>query len=317
MVEKEKLKISYETLWKSIIRPERDIYSIKDLGNPRFSFKGKNYLRKDYDLISSEGYIMKCSFFEPESSSRPKVVMPVVLYLHGNSSSRLEGIKMVFEILKEDINFFVVDFPGCGLSEGEYISLGYHESRDVKIIIDFLEKQPGVGHIGIWGRSMGAATTMIYAHKDERVKAIVMDSPFADFSILAKELVLKQIKLPNFLIEGAIKIVKKTVLKKNGLDIELLKPIDFAPKTKIPAMFIHANNDDLINNKHSEMLINAYGGKNKKLRKCEGNHNSKRSHKLIKEISEFFYGHLINDIQNNNINEIKERTDKSSDDNNN
>ena len=120
MEEKENPKISYETLWKYIIRPERTIYKKRDLGNPSFSLKGKNYVRKDYNLISSEGYLMKCSFFEPEPFYRPKRVMPVVLYLHGNSSSRLEGISNLKEILKLDINFFVVDFPGCGLSEGEY-----------------------------------------------------------------------------------------------------------------------------------------------------------------------------------------------------
>jgi pimeloyl-ACP methyl ester carboxylesterase len=299
MEEKENPKISYETLWKYIIRPERTIYKKRDLGNPSFSLKGKNYVRKDYNLISSEGYLMKCSFFEPEPFYRPKRVMPVVLYLHGNSSSRLEGISNLKEILKLDINFFVVDFPGCGLSEGEYISLGYHESRDVRIIINFLEKIPGVGVIGLWGRSMGAATTILYAHKDERVKAIVMDSPFADFNILAKELVLKKIKLPNFLIEGVLKIVKKTIINKNGLDIDKLKPIESAPKAKQPALFIHADNDELIDKKHSEMLINAYGGKIKKLKKCEGTHNSKRSYKIIKDIAEFFYGYLVTEIQNN------------------
>ena len=267
MVEQEKPKISYETLWKAIIRPCRDIYKIKDLGNPKFSFFARTYIRKDYDLISSEGYLMKCSFYEPEILFRPKKIMPVVLYLHGNSSSRLEGMGVLREVLKRDMNLFTIDFPGCGLSEGDYISLGYHESRDVKVVVDFIEKLPGVGNIGLWGRSMGAATTMIYAHKDDRIKAIVMDSPFADFSILAKELVLKQIKLPNFLIDGALKIVNMTVRKKNGLDIEKLKPIDSAPKTKQPAIFVHANNDELINNRHSEMLLNAYGGKNKKLKR--------------------------------------------------
>ena len=231
MEQKEKVKYSYETLWKFIIRPPRDDYDEDNLGHPVFMFKGKTFLRKDYDLISSEGYIMKCSFFEPDEMNRPSQIMPVVLYLHGNSSSRLEGIGMLKELLKRDINLFVVDFPGCGLSEGEYISLGYHESHDLKILVDFIEKLPGVGYIGLWGRSMGAATTMIYSHTDDRIKAIVMDSPFADFSLLAKELVLKQIKLPNFLVEGALKIIKMTVKKKNGLDIEKLKPIESAPLT--------------------------------------------------------------------------------------
>ena len=262
----EKPKISYETLWKFIIRPPRDNYTEDLMIQPMFKFKGRNYIREDFNLISSEGYNMKCSFFEPEVYDRPNKIMPVVLYLHGNSSSRLEGINMLKVLLKNNINLFVVDFPGCGLSEGEYISLGYHESHDVKIIVDFIDKLPGVGYVGIWGRSMGAATTMIYAHKDKRIKAICMDSPFADFSLLAKELVLKQIKLPNFLIEGALKIIRKTIINKNGLDINKLKPIDAAPKTTQPAIFIHANNDELIDNKHSDMLISAYMGKDKCLR---------------------------------------------------
>ena len=180
----------------------------------------------------------------------------------------------------------------------------------MKTIIDFIEKIPGVGQIGLWGRSMGAATTMIYSHRDERIKAIVMDSPFADFNILAKELVLKQIKLPNFLIDGALKIVRSTIKKKNGLDIEKLKPIDSAPKTKQPAIFIHAKNDELINNNHSDMLFATYGGKIKKIIKCEGHHNTRRHYKIIREIGEFFYDHLVNQSQNNkNNNSNKEETD--------
>ena len=52
--------------------------------------------------------------------------MPVVIYLHGNSSSRIEGLNVARELLKRNINLFVFDFAGSGLSEGEYISLGYH-----------------------------------------------------------------------------------------------------------------------------------------------------------------------------------------------
>jgi len=312
MEQKEKVKYSYETLWKFIIRPPRDDYDEDNLGHPVFMFKGRTFLRKDYDLISSEGYIMKCSFFEPDEMYRPSQIMPVVLYLHGNSSSRLEGIGMLKELLKRDINLFVVDFPGCGLSEGEYISLGYHESHDVKILVDFIEKLPGVGYIGLWGRSMGAATTMIYSHTDDRIKAIVMDSPFADFSLLAKELVLKQIKLPNFLVEGALKIIKGTVKKKNGLDIEKLKPIESAPLTTQPAIFIHANSDELIDNKHSEMLINVYKGKDVCFKRCEGKHNTRRPAKIIREVGEFFYKHLVNDYHENFIKTNKENSSKPS-----
>ena len=240
-------KISYETLWKFIIRPPRDEYEEELLGNFVFTYRDKQYQRKDYDLISSEGYIMKCSFIEPTDKYRPTFEMPVVLYLHGNSSSRLEGLNNLEVLLKNNINLFVIDFPGCGLSEGEYISLGYHEKNDVKIIVDFIENLPGISKIGIWGRSMGAATTLLYTYKDPRISAICIDSPFENFKRLAEELVIKQIKLPKFIIDGALKIVQGTVKKKNGLDIYKLKPLENVSNTFQPALFIHAINDELIN----------------------------------------------------------------------
>ena len=285
-------KISYETLWKFIIRPPRDEYDEDILGHSFFTYKHKHYQRKDYDLISSEGYIMKCSFIEPIDECRPSVEMPVVLYLHGNSSSRIEGLNNLEVLLKHNINLFVMDFPGCGLSEGEYISLGYHEKNDVKILIDFIENLPGVSKIGLWGRSMGAATTLLYAYKDPRISAICVDSPFEDFKRLAEELVIKQIKLPKLIIDGALKIVQGTVKKKNGLDIYKLRPIDHVANTYQPALFIHAINDELINVEHSINLFNNYGGQ-KSLKCCDkGGHNTKRPKIVKNEIGNFFYKYL-------------------------
>ena len=306
-MEGENAKFSYESLWKYIIRPPRDEYTESMLGHKLFRFNKKKYQRKDYEIMSTQGYMLKCSFIEPLKDYRPSIEMPVVLYLHGNSSSRLEGLNMAEVLLSRDINLFVMDFAGCGLSEGEYISLGYHESDDVGNIINFLEKLPGVGNIGLWGRSMGAATTMIYSHRDNRVKAICLDSPFADFSRLAKELTAKQINLPGFLINGALSIVRSTVMKKNGLDIDKLKPIDVAEKTFQPAIFVHAINDELINVQHSIDLFNKYGGQEKSLKCCDkGGHNSKRSTMIINEIGEFFrkYLFMINDEKKENDDDI-------------
>lgn len=302
---KEKPKVNYEMLWKFIIRPPRDTYEEDWLGDNIINYRDKIYVRKDYDIINDQGYILKGSFIEPEEDSRPSPEMPVVIYLHGNSSSRLEGLKMLENLLSIDINLFVFDFAGSGLSEGEYISLGYHESNDLKAVIDFLENLPGVGKIGLWGRSMGAATAMIYAHRDERVSCICMDSPFADFDRLARELCLKQVKLPNFVISAALSIVKGTIKKKNGLDISKLRPIDSAPKTGIPAIFIHALKDELININHSIELSEQYNGP-KSLNSCKGGHNSIRPKQIIKRILKFFNENLNGESDENKKGEPRE-----------
>jgi dipeptidyl aminopeptidase/acylaminoacyl peptidase len=164
------------------------------------------------------------------------------------------------ELLKRDINLFVFDFAGCGMSEGEYISLGYHEKNDVKIVVDFVEKLPGVGKIGLWGRSMGAATAMMYSQSDDRIKAICFDSPFSDFTKLARELCKKQVNLPNFLIDMALSFIKGSIKSRNELDIYELTPITYAPKTNTPGFFVHAMNDELIHLDHSLNLFEVYGG---------------------------------------------------------
>jgi dipeptidyl aminopeptidase/acylaminoacyl peptidase len=297
-MKQEKTHFSYEALWKYIIRPPRDNYSEDLLGPTTFIYRGKVYQRKDYDILSSMGYTMKCSLIEPQQAYRPSEEMPLILYLHGNSSSRLEGMRMTEEILKKDINLFLIDFPGCGLSGGEYISLGYHEKDDVGVVIDFLETLPGVGNIGIWGRSMGAATTILYAHKDPRVKAICVDSPFADFRRLAKEITLNHVNLPKFILDTILKFIRKTIKKKNGLDINLLKPIEAAKKTFQPVLFIHANNDELIGYQHSGDLYEIYKGP-KTIRYLEkGGHNSRRPNQIIKKIGEFFKKYLYIDYLN-------------------
>ena len=308
-MQNEDIKYSYETLWKFIIRPPRDEYDEDLLVDSYFTYKNKDYQRKDYDLISSEGYTMKCSLIEPVDSCRPSIEMPLILYLHGNSSSRLEGLGNLKLLLDLNINLFVFDFPGCGLSGGEYISLGYHEKNDVKILMDFIDKIPGVGNIGIWGRSMGAATTLLYTYTDPRVKAICVDSPFERFEKLAEELVIKQINLPKFLIAGALKIIKSTVKSKNGLDISKLNPIEKVEKTFQPAIFVHAINDELINVEHSINLFNNYGGP-KSLKCCDvGGHNTKRPKIVRKEIGEFFKKYLREnaEYENNVTNDIMKK----------
>ena len=276
-MEEQSKKITYESLWKAIIRPPRDYYSEEELGATNFQLYGKSYIRKDFDLIDCHGLILKVSIIEPDTITRPYDIMPIVIYAHANSSSRVEGINIKNCLLKRNINVCTFDFEGSGYSEGEYISLGFHEKNQLKNIVDFIENYPGVGEIGLWGRSMGAATSLIYASIDKRIKAIVVDSPFADFRRVAKEMCMAQVSIPGFLIEGAISIIGKSVYKKNKMKINEIKPIEAVKKCDIPVIFVHARDDDLVNFQHTLDLYNNYRGISKEIKEVNGGHNGKRS----------------------------------------
>ena len=292
MEKEQSFKFSYESLWKFIIRPPRGNYKESDLGPKVFNRRNnKIYTRTDYTILSKRGFLLKCSFFQQELFSRKPFIMPVIIYLHGNSSSRMEGKKLVEFLFDYDINTFIFDFAGCGLSEGSYISLGYHEKNDLETIINFVEKLPGVGNIGLWGRSMGAATTLLYSYCDKRIKAICIDSPFSDIIYLAKDLCYQYAKVPGFIVNSGLSFIKKTIKAINDTDLDNIKPIDFCGMSFIPAFFIHAKYDELIPYEHSLSMFEKYNGK-KFITVVEGGHNTIRGINVVKNVCLFFQKYL-------------------------
>ena len=286
---------NYESLWKAIIRPPKEKYNESELGEKTFYYLNKKILRTDYNILVTRGNIIKSSFFQCLNDEE-KISLPVVIYLHGNCSSRLEGLCLLPYLINENINLFVYDFAGCGLSDGEYISLGYHEKNDLKIIINFLEKFPHVKKIGLWGHSMGAATGIMYTPLDNRIKCLCSDSSFSEFSVLAKELAKKKIKLPDIILDGALKLLKITIKNKNDMDISEINPLDDVKKINVPIIFVHALNDNLIHLEHSLKLFeNCPVNKEQKfILISEGGHNNMRPKFLIKKICRFFNIHLNN-----------------------
>ena len=310
----EEIKYSYENCWKYIIRPPRDDYDLSELELDYFKLKEQiPYIREDYTVLSKRNYLMQCSFYRIDPSKRIPYIRPCVIYLHGNSSSRMEGKKMALYLLNKGIDLFVFDFPGSGKSEGEYISLGYHEKEDVRLIVDFVEKLPGVGNIGIWGRSMGAATALLFSYSDERIKAQCVDSPFAEFRELSITLCKKEINLPEFIINSVLFFLKKTIKKKNGMDIDQLRPIDYAEISKTPTFFIHAMKDELIPYTHTIRIYEKYAG-SKSINIVEGSHNTQRQKHLINKIISFFEKYLKgNKDKDNNKEKYKDEEDNESD----
>lgn len=286
---------SLDTLWQSIIRPQKEKYELKDLGFNEFNIYGRNYTRKDYKIIGHSGNILQCSFYENEQSRHDCESLPVVIFCHGNSSCQKEIKLYLDKVLNENINIFAFDFSGCGKSEGKYISLGYYEKEDLKIIVDFVYKIPNVHSIGLWGHSMGAATIILYAAKDPRISCICVDSSFYDLNILLKEFSEKYITIPNFIFSSAHSMVKKMVFNRNKLDIDKLKPIEQVSKIGIPTLFIHAKKDELIHSDHSLKLYEACGSFFKFINICEGEHNSIRPDHIINKIIDFFKSYLFKD----------------------
>lgn len=146
--------------------------------------------------------------------------------MHGNSSSRVEAIDTVPFLLASNITLFCFDFAGCGISEGEYISLGWYEREDLSVIVEYLRKNRRVSTIGLWGRSMGAVTALLYGDRDPSIGGMVLDSPFSSMKFLVNELAKAHTKIPGIFVSGALKLIKRTIKSKAKFDILKLTPIE-------------------------------------------------------------------------------------------
>jgi len=247
------------------------------MGPPAFTFCGKRFTRTDFTLRTKRGYNLECSHWEPVERATDRI--PVVVYMHGNSSARVEVIPQLSYLLSLGVAVFAFDFAGSGKSDGEYVSLGYYEREDLSCIVAHLRATNVVSTIALWGRSMGAATALMFGSRDPSIACMILDSSFADLTQLCEEMVEKGreqgIVVPNLVVSVAIRMLQSSVKKQAGFNIKHISPIAHADKCFIPALFVAGEHDDFIKKHHSEEIYDKYAG-DKNIIIVEGDHNSPR-----------------------------------------
>ncbi|KAG4126332.1 hypothetical protein ERO13_D10G150800v2 [Gossypium hirsutum] len=281
-----------EQLVNFIIRPPRAEYNPEsDLLDEEFMLKGKWYQRKDIEVKNGRGDVLRCSHYVPLVSPEGKP-LPCVIYCHGNSGCRADASEAAIILLPSNITVFTLDFSGSGLSGGEHVTLGWNEKDDLKAVVDYLRADGNVSLIGLWGRSMGAVTSLMYGAEDPSIAGIVLDSPFSDLVELMLELVdTYKFRLPKFTVKFAIQFMRKSIQKKAKFDITDLNTIKVAKSCFVPALFGHAIGDDFIRPHHSDRIFEAYMG-DKNIIKFEGDHNSPRPQFYFDSINIFFHNVL-------------------------
>ncbi|XP_010530096.1 PREDICTED: uncharacterized protein LOC104806750 isoform X2 [Tarenaya hassleriana] len=268
-----------------VIRPPRAEYDPDQyLWEKDFRLGGTQCRRQDLELTNSRGHTLRCSHYMP-SSSPEDTPLPCVIYCHGNSGCRADANEAVMVLLPSNITVFTLDFSGSGLSDGDH-------SDDLKIVVSYLKNSKLVSRIGLWGRSMGAVTCLLYGAEDPSIAGMVLDSAFSNLFDLMMELVdVYKIRLSKFTVKMAVQYMRRVIQKKAKFDIMDLNCLKVAPKTFIPALFGHATGDKFIQPHHSDLIYKSYLG-NKNIIKFDGDHNSSRPQYYYDSVSIFFYNVL-------------------------
>jgi Serine hydrolase (FSH1) len=119
----------------------------------------------------------------------------------------------------------------------------------------------------------------MFGDRDPSIACMILDSPFADLTLLCEEMVEKAraqgIVVPGLVVSIAIRMLQSSVKKQAGFNLKQISPIAHAEKCFIPALFVAGEHDEFIQKHHSESLHEKYAG-DKNLIIVEGDHNSSR-----------------------------------------
>ena len=243
----------FGNLSKLFIRPPRNNYSASQLGNDKFFINRIAIIRHDFEVMNHLGQKIVCSHFRPLKQSEIAEKLPVVIYCHGNAGSRIEPISLIYHLLPLNITLLCFDFTGSGMSEGEFVTLGHNEVQDLHHVIKYAYENLPVDVIFLWGRSMGAYTSLKYPDPNSRITGIIADSPY--FSLM--DMIMEQNGIvnvvPTMIKRSAAGFIRQNILTKCNLDIYE----ESLAKTKLrkPLLLIIARDDTLVSSVHSEKII--------------------------------------------------------------
>ena len=174
-----------------------------------------------------------------------------VIVLHGHRGARHHCVGIAAALWRRGTNVLLFDHRGRGSSEGERISLGHLETVDVTAAIEYALSRASDVPLGLIGYSMGGAVAMISAARDERVGAVVADSPFASERELVRTLLRKQIGP----LHGPAAALSERLLPYDPREVEPLKEVaKIAPRA---TLFIHGLRDRTCDPEDSVRLYEA------------------------------------------------------------
>ncbi len=125
------------------------------------------------EVVTDDG-IHIAAWYLPAGDGAGPAAATIVL-VHGFGANK-SGILKYGEGLHATYNLVAFDMRNAGRSTGSLTTGGVLERKDLRAIIDWLERTKHPAHLGVLGNSLGAATGLAEAADDQRVEAIALDS---------------------------------------------------------------------------------------------------------------------------------------------
>ena len=219
--------------------------------------RARNHI--DVSVTSHDGLTLRGKYYEFKKGA------PLEILFHGYRGSAERDLSGgVYRCFRLGHNALIVDHRGSGSSDGNVITFGTQESRDLLIWVEFATEQidPNA-RIILTGISMGAATVMTAASMPlpQNVVGILADCGYTSTREIIQK-VMRDLKLP---AKALYPFVRLGALLFGHFDPDATSPIQSMRQCGLPVIFFHGDADDFVPCHMSEENYNACTSEYKRL----------------------------------------------------
>lgn len=232
----------YEYALKRVPEKEEVVNSRTQLNQDWF-----NQTAKEISLTSTRNFkLMGYEFINPN-------VKKWVIVVHGHKTRALKMANYVKGFYDLGYNVLAVDLIGHGKSEGDYYTMGGHDSKDLAKWVEYISNTYQNPDITLFGISMGGATVLnaLDENLPSNVKNFIEDSGYIKVNDEFGDQLNKQFGLPYFLFIPIASLVTKI---RAGYFLGEVDATSAIQNTKLPGLIIHGDKDDYVPLEYSQKV---------------------------------------------------------------
>ena len=200
-------------------------------------------------FVTADGIKLQ-GWYIPAPESKKTVVM-----VHGHGGSKNEGLRFAKPLHDAGFNLLLYNSRVFATGDKAYASMGYFEQYDVKAAVDFVLKKKNANSIGLFGFSMGAATSILAMEKDNRIRAGVFSSAYANIIDQLLEVGKRDFGIPEFPI-FSIAVALTNLRGKFDLD-QIIPEESIRHISPRPVLIMHCDKDHYVDFSHAKRLYAA------------------------------------------------------------
>lgn len=180
-----------------------------------------------------------------------------VMIVHGYKDTRSSVVGVADVLHRHGYQALVASLRAHDINDGELISFGLHEMKDLEAWCAYLQQRPGVpaDHIGLFGVSMGGTIGIGFTATHPIISVLIADSAFSSVSDTAATSIRFFTGLPPFPFAPAIIFWMEREIGGSAKDLDATRWIkDISPR---PILLMQGGADVVVSAEGGHKLFDA------------------------------------------------------------